>query len=178
MVYFRGVGNSKGSGSWRGTAERKDVLAACNFLLNYRFETDKDESNENNRVNKVLLVGYSYGSGIASSVVNELDSIIGYVAISYPFGPFFFLYFGNNALQQQADSKKPKLFIMGANDDFTSLDTLQSKFNGFSEPKEMIVVDKVDHFWFGREEGLCLRIFEWLKSTFPFIAQNFPLPST
>jgi len=37
-------------------------------------------------IKRILLVGYSYGSAIACSVADDIEQIIGYAAISYPFG--------------------------------------------------------------------------------------------
>lgn len=62
--------------------------------------------------NKKKKVGYSYGAGIACATVNDFDKIVGYVAISYPFGVYSLLYFGNgNLLNLAKSSKKQKLFI-------------------------------------------------------------------
>jgi len=69
---FRWVGRSSGSGSWFGETERGDVVSCCNYLL------------ENHKhINKILLIGYSYGSVISSSVAGEIDSVIGFCAIRY-----------------------------------------------------------------------------------------------
>ena len=56
---FRGVGGSSGSGSWRGSSEQDDVLAVCRHFLSI-----------DGAPKRILIVGYSYGSAIASSVVD------------------------------------------------------------------------------------------------------------
>ncbi len=81
---------------------------------------------------QVLQVSsFLYIIGIASSCVNELDEILGYVAISYPFGPYFFLYFGNSSLLSSSKSNKPKLFIIGDKDNFTSTSKFWDRMENF-----------------------------------------------
>ena len=83
LIYNKGVGKSSGWGSWRGGAEQSDVLSVAKFLLRKQ-ENQKQE--EFPKIDQIVLVGYSYGSVVTSSVANEMDEIKGFVAISYPFG--------------------------------------------------------------------------------------------
>ena len=55
----RGIGGSEGRASWRGNGEMLDLLGACEFLHLRHGITD------------FLLVGYSYGSIISSSLTTE-----------------------------------------------------------------------------------------------------------
>ena len=71
---FRGVGGSTGRGTWRGSGEQQDVLAVCRHLLEMP-----------DGPKRLIIVGYSYGSAIASSVVDALPEIKGFVAIAYPY---------------------------------------------------------------------------------------------
>jgi len=154
---MRGVGNSTGKGSWRGGAEREDTLACCKYLLAV------------GSIRKVLLVGYSYGSAIASSVVNDMDEIIGYVSISYPFGPLTLMLLG--PLLDKAKTNKPKLFIIGDRDNFTGVAKFKKRVEEFPEPKATKIVEDVDHFWFGHETDILEAIKEWLEKEFVALLQ-------
>jgi len=147
---FRGVGQSSGSGSWFGDTERGDVVACCNFLVaKYR------------HITKILLVGYSYGSVISSSVAGEVDSVVGFCAISYPFGPLSIMLLGH--LLEKIKIEKPKYFVSGSKDNFTSVSTAKSRLQNITPPSDIDFIDDVDHFWSGHETVLCQKIFEWAK---------------
>jgi len=146
---FRGVGESTGSGSWRGSYERDDAIAACRYLLNME-----------NGPKNIYVIGYSYGAAIGSSVADELVDIKGYVAISYPFGVIYFLFLWH--LVEKANSSKPKLYIMGDVDNFTGINNFNNKFTNLPEPKEKIIIAGADHFWFNWEKQLAREIGKWL----------------
>jgi alpha/beta superfamily hydrolase len=103
---FRGTGKSTGGYTWRGGGERDDIIAMVKYLQ------------ERCQVDVVFTVGYSYGSAIACSVINELDIVRGAVAISYPFGVLTFILLGR--LLPIAKTRKDCLWVIGDNDNFTS----------------------------------------------------------
>lgn len=144
---FRGVGSSKGK-SGNGAGEREDLISVCNFLLNGEFV-----------VGRILIIGYSFGATIGSAVVSEFDEIIGYVAISYPFSliPQYIT---------QAQVNKPKFFIIGDRDDFTTLEVFQKEYKKMPEPKDIKIFPGVDHFWTGSENILTKTIINWFKDNF------------
>ena len=144
---FRGVGYSAGVYAG-GVAEQEDVIAACYFLQG------KTASLMNNL--PILLVGYSFGSVVAASVANNLDFILGYVAISYPFTfiPDFI---------SQAHTLKPKLFLMGSRDDFTTIKAFNAEFERFPHPKAKQIIPNIDHFWIGAENSLVEAIQIWIS---------------
>jgi len=152
---FRGVGKSSGRGTWRGAAEREDVLAVCNYLLN-------DDNAPCPNVESIITVGYSYGSVIASSVVNDDPNIIGNVAVSYPFGVLFWLFLSH--LLEKCKSSKPTLFIMGSSDNFTGLKNFESKYEAIaaSGPADKLIVQGMDHFWFEKEAELADHVKKWI----------------
>ena len=144
---FRGVGNSDGR-SGDGVGEREDLISICKFLLNGEFG-----------VKRLLVIGYSFGATIGASVVSEFNEIIGYVAISYPFSfiPQFI---------PQAQVNKPKFFIIGDRDDFTTLKVFQKEYKEMPEPKDIKIFPGVDHFWSGSENILTETIIDWFKDNF------------
>jgi len=144
---FRGVGNSEGI-SGNGEGEREDLISVCKFLLNGEFG-----------IRRILIIGYSFGATIGASVSGEFDEIIGYVAISYPFSfiPQFI---------SHAQIKKPKFFIIGDRDDFTTLDVFRKEYKQMPEPKDIKIFQGVDHFWSGSENKLTEAIINWFKDNF------------
>eukprot|EP01126_Amoeba_proteus_P007974 TRINITY_DN12918_c0_g1_i1.p1 TRINITY_DN12918_c0_g1~~TRINITY_DN12918_c0_g1_i1.p1 ORF type:complete len:238 (+),score=38.36 TRINITY_DN12918_c0_g1_i1:69-716(+) len=145
---FRGVGNSTGSGSWRGSHERNDVLSCCDYLLA-------------KEIKKIVLVGYSYGAVIASSCAKERDQIVGFACISYPFGPLNWMLLGH--LLKDMDIPKPKFFVMGDQDDFTGEATFLLAYHDLPETKAKILVSGANHFWVEHIDDLVLSIVEWVR---------------
>jgi len=108
---FRGTGRSTGSKTWRGSGEREDTLAVCRFL--------QSECG----VEAVYLIGYSYGAVIGCSIVNDVDIIKGCIAVSYPFGVLTWILLGH--LFNMARTNKPCLWVIGSEDNFTSVSKLK-----------------------------------------------------
>ena len=144
---FRGVGNSDGI-SGNGAGEREDLISVCKFVLNGDFG-----------VKRLLIIGYSFGATIGASVASEFDEIIGYVAISYPFSfiPQFI---------PQAQVNKPKFFIIGDRDDFTTMKVFQKEYKKMPEPKNIKIFPGIDHFWNGSERILTETIIDWFRKIF------------
>ncbi|KAG4908721.1 hypothetical protein AAZX31_20G231900 [Glycine max] len=130
---MRGVGKSTGRASLTGFSEVKDVVAVCNWLSN-TFSLPR-----------ILLLGSSAGAPIAGSAVDQIEQVIGYVSIGYPFGMTASILFGRHhkAILQ---SPKPKLFIMGTQDGFTSVKQLRNKLNSAAGRVETHLIDGVGHF--------------------------------
>ncbi|KAJ7979049.1 alpha/beta-Hydrolases superfamily protein [Quillaja saponaria] len=130
---MRGVGRSTGRPSITGFAEIKDVVAVCKWVC------------ENVSVDRILLVGSSAGAPIAGSAVDQIEQVIGYVSLGYPFGMIASILFGRHhkAILQ---SPKPKLFVMGTRDGFTSVKQLNKKLNSAAGRVETVLIDGVGHF--------------------------------
>lgn len=130
---MRGVGRSTGKASITGFAEIKDVIAVCNWV------------SENPSTSRILLVGSSAGAPIAGSAVDQVEQVVGYVSIGYPFGITASILFGRHhkAILQ---SQKPKLFIMGTQDGFTTVNQLKRKLKSASGRNESHLIEGVSHF--------------------------------
>ncbi|KAF7837126.1 Abhydrolase_5 domain-containing protein [Senna tora] len=130
---MRGVGRSTGKPSITGFAEIKDVIAVCKWVC------------DNLSVDRILLVGSSAGAPIAGSAVDQIEEVIGYVSIGYPFGLTASILFGRHhkAILQ---SPKPKLFIMGTQDGFTSVKQLKNKLNSAAGRVETHLIEGAGHF--------------------------------
>ncbi|KAE8734740.1 transcriptional regulator ATRX-like [Hibiscus syriacus] len=130
---MRGVGRSTGRASLTGFAEVKDVIAVCNWV------------SENLSSDRILLVGSSAGAPIAGSAVDQVEQVVGYVSLGYPFGMMASILFGRHhkAILQ---SSKPKLFVMGTRDGFTSVKQLENKLKSAAGHNETHLIEGVSHF--------------------------------
>lgn len=130
---MRGVGRSKGKPSLTGFKEINDVVAVCRW------------ASQNLSTNRILLVGSSAGAPIAGSAVDKVEQVVGYVSIGYPFGFMASILFGRHhkAILQ---SPKPKLFIMGTRDGFTSVKQLKNKLSSTVGRVESHLIEGVGHF--------------------------------
>jgi dienelactone hydrolase len=93
---------------------------------------------------RVMLFGSSAGAPFAGSAMDESDSIIGSVVVGYPFGMWASIAFSGH-FKNIKNSTKPKYFIMGAKDEFTSLSTFENIVNKCTNAKGLIY-DDVGHF--------------------------------
>ena len=100
---------------------------------------------EHNGARAILLVGNSAGGPIAGSAIDEVPEVIGYVALGYPFGLLASVLFGRHNKPVLA-SLKPKLFVMGTNDGFTSVKQLEAKLKTASGRNDMRLVPGAGHF--------------------------------
>ncbi|MCD7447133.1 hypothetical protein HAX54_023878 [Datura stramonium] len=130
---MRGVGRSTGKPSITGFKEIKDVVAVCKWAC------------ENMSVNKILLVGSSAGAPIAGSAVDQVEQIVGYVSIGYPFGLLASVLFGRHH-KNLLKSPKPKLFIMGTQDGFTTIKQLNNKLRSAAGRVETHLIEGIGHF--------------------------------
>ncbi|XAR68581.1 Acylglycerol lipase [Bertholletia excelsa] len=130
---MRGVGRSTGRPSLTGSSEVADVVAVCKWV------------SKNLPGNRILLVGSSAGAPIAGSAVDHVDEVVGYVSIGYPFGLTASILFGRHhkAILQ---SPKPKLFVMGTRDGFTSVKQLESKLKSAAGRVEKHLIEGASHF--------------------------------
>ncbi|KAK3042285.1 hypothetical protein RJ639_001880 [Escallonia herrerae] len=85
------------------------------------------------------------GAPISGSAVDEVEQVIGYVSLGYPFGMISSILFGRHhkAILQ---SPKPKLFVMGTRDGFTSVNQLKNKLTSAAGRVETHLIEGVSHF--------------------------------
>lgn len=85
------------------------------------------------------------GAPIAGSAVGQVKEVVGYVSLGYPFGLTASILFGRHhkAILQ---SEKPKLFVMGTRDGFTSVKQLENKLKNAPGRTETHLIDGVSHF--------------------------------
>lgn len=85
------------------------------------------------------------GAPIAGSAVDQVGEVVGYVSLGYPFGLTASILFGRHhkAILQ---SPKPKLFVMGTRDGFTSVKQLENKLKSAAGRVETHLIEGASHF--------------------------------
>jgi alpha/beta superfamily hydrolase len=144
---FRGVGLSDGSHS-EGSGELSDVKACIDFLIseyNYR---------------KIFICGYSYGAAIGSALVNYSERIIGYCAISFPWD------FMGSKYKELSQTRKPKLFIQGDNDNIALYDKFNEHYQYYYNPKKKRIIKGADHFYWGFEKLIAEEVYDFFLTQF------------
>ena len=136
---FRGVGGSQGEFS-HGIGEQADVEAALSFV-SLAIGVDSD---------RIGLAGYSAGAGFALSVGFNDNRIKALAAVSPPI-PMFDFDFLKSCL-------KPKLLISGSRDDLIPINQLLEFCQSLPEPKECESIEGADHFWWGYESILTVKV--------------------
>jgi alpha/beta superfamily hydrolase len=126
---FRGVGRSTGQHD-NGVAERDDILSALSHARSL------------SGVQRVVLGGYSFGAGVASTLVDE--DIAACALIACPTQRL-----GADTLIATTDT--PLLLISGDRDHVSSVNAL---LNAKRDGVEVVTVAGADHFWWGHETAL------------------------
>jgi len=143
---FRGVGLSAGEHD-RGNGEKDDVRAAIQFL--------KQEFPHI----PVLLAGFSFGAWVGLRVGCEDPRVAYLVGLGIPVNSTDFSFL--------KECEKPKLFVHGGNDQFGSVDKVQSVVGSIPGENQLVIVEGVDHFFFGKLDGLSKAIDSWLAERIP-----------
>ncbi|RHZ60964.1 hypothetical protein Glove_350g148 [Diversispora epigaea] len=172
---FRGVGNSGGRTSWSGEPECGDYKSIVEVLLNSG-RTKDEIIIELPKISELIIVGYSYGSLIASSFTTSLSIPTFYILISYPLSVRWFLTFFHtstyiNHLISLINSNSKVLFIYGNYDQFTR----SSRFKNWVRENNLINNPRwtikelrgADHFYVtgSMEISLIQELNEWINNT-------------
>ncbi|XP_015070012.1 uncharacterized protein LOC107014561 isoform X2 [Solanum pennellii] len=129
----RGAGKSSGRASLTGSAEINDVISVCKWV------------HTNFTTNTIILIGSSAGAAIAGSAVDKVEQVVGYVSVGYPFGFTASILFGRHQ-KSILQSPKPKLFVMGTNDGFTSVKQLENKLKDAAGHNTTHLIQGATHF--------------------------------
>jgi pimeloyl-ACP methyl ester carboxylesterase len=135
---LRGAGSSSGSCCmWpiplvSGCPEVSDVVTVCDWVFN---TLHRD----------VWIVGVSAGGPIGGGAIDALPSIRGYCSIACTFGLATSLLWGTHSLRLLI-SPKPKLFISGGHDIFTSVSAFKMVGACARRPCAAVLVPKAGHF--------------------------------
>jgi alpha/beta superfamily hydrolase len=140
---FRGAGLSEG-GHDRGIGEVDDARTALDFL---RDEFPKTP---------LLVAGFSFGCWVglrAGCLDTRVEKLIG---IGAPVN--------NSDFSYLSDCAKAKLFVHGSNDEHGDVGSVRQLVASLPGDNELVVVDRVDHFFTGKIEELGKAIREWLHA--------------
>lgn len=140
---FRGVGHSGGSHG-EGEAEVEDVKAAVTALLTRQ------------PVSRVVVAGYSFGSlvGLRAGAEDERVGVLIGVALPVGFRDPSFLLTAN----------KPTLLISGDTDTFSPIPELQQLVEKMPDPKKLVTLAGVDHFFWGQERAAAQAAVEFVQA--------------
>jgi uncharacterized protein len=126
---FRGVGRSQGAFA-DGVGETEDARAALDYLsLRYPQAS-------------VILMGFSFGSGVGLRVGAEDPRVVALVGLG--------LAVNHHDYSFLLKCHKPKLFVEGTEDQFGPRDQVETLVASFPPPKELYWVNDVDHFFTGK----------------------------
>jgi alpha/beta superfamily hydrolase len=145
---LRGAGKSTGSCSYTNFIELNDVKAVVDHIVR---EMNRD----------VVIVGSSGGAALAGAALDYSDRIQAGLFIGYTWGWWASFLFGW-AFEAIESSPKPKLFVVGDNDQFTSMALYEQKIPGLKGPvNEMKLIPGKDHFEI-EQVTYDKKITEWL----------------
>eukprot|EP01134_Creolimax_fragrantissima_P004319 CFRG4319T1 len=151
-INSRGVNGSTGSPTWRGSNERKDLAAVCEYMVGRGFEN-------------LVLFGYSFGACVtASCEYSRTDVVKGVVLVSYPCGWTSSALLGHH-LPEAKKLAKPKLWITGENDQLHTVNQSRSVFDRLrGNNNTFVTVPNADHTWQGSEKIVCNQVIRWLNT--------------
>jgi uncharacterized protein len=130
---LRGAGRSSGKSSWTNQNELVDVRTVIDYAIQ---STHK----------KIFVVGSSGGAPLAGAVLDHSDRIIGGLFVGYVWGFWASILFGW-AYKSIEISTKPKLFVVGTRDEFTSMSQYQDRLARLAgNLNEMRIIDGKNHF--------------------------------
>lgn len=138
---FRGAGLSEGVHD-EGRGEQDDVRAALDYLA----------SEFSGR--PILSAGFSFGSWVGLRVGCADARVEKLIGLGIPVN--------NSDLTYLRSCTKPKLIIQGGNDQFGSHANVEALFATLPEPKQLVVIEGVDHFFAGKLNEVGAAIDAWL----------------
>ncbi|HKS82590.1 MAG TPA: alpha/beta fold hydrolase [Candidatus Acidoferrales bacterium] len=138
---FRGAGLSEGVHD-KGVGEIGDVRAAIDYLA--REFPGKP----------ILLAGFSFGAWVGLRVGCEDPRVKELIGLGIPVNDSDLIYL--------RDCAKPKLFIQGGEDQFGARAAVESLFETLPEPKRLVIVEGVEHFFDGKLDQVSEVITNWI----------------
>jgi len=147
---FRGVGLSAGKHD-RGHGERNDVRAALDFV-----------ATEFPNV-PLMVAGFSFGCWVGLRVGSEDSRATELVGVGPPVG--------NSNFSYLAQTDKPRIFILGENDQYGSPEQLEELIATFPKSVQRetktVIVPGADHFFVGQLNEVDSAIAAWLTERHP-----------
>ena len=111
-------------------------------------------SRKNFPARPILLAGFSFGSWVGLRVGCEDPRVTSLIGLGIPVEQI------RSFLPRSC--AKPKLFIQGENDEFGARTNVEEFVATLPEPKRLVVVSGVDHFFTGKLPEVGAAIDEWI----------------
>jgi uncharacterized protein len=144
---FRGAGTSQGTHD-NGLGEVDDVRAALDFLkAEFRLP--------------IIFAGFSFGAATGLHAACPDPEVEAVISIGTPMQADDRMY-RYDFLRQ---CSKPKLFISGDHDEFSTPAELSTLVEGVSEPKRLVLIPDADHFFAGHLDEYRTAIESWVQQT-------------
>jgi alpha/beta superfamily hydrolase len=145
---FRGAGLSEGEHD-HGRGEVEDVRAALNWL-DAEFHLP------------IIFCGFSFGAATGLRAACPDTRVVGLIALGTPVAVEGRAY----TYQFLQDCAKPKIFISGSHDQFSTEENLRQVVAMAGEPKELVLVEGADHFFAGHLPEMQAAIQDWVSRRF------------
>jgi len=143
---FRGAGLSQGEHDY-GNGELEDVRAALDWL-------------EHEFHRPLIFAGFSFGAAVGLRAACPDSRVRAAIALGLPISPIDDRKYDFSLLTNCA---KPKLFISGDHDQFSSPAQLESLVKSIPDPKKLVLIGGADHFFEGRLREVRDSIEQWLR---------------
>jgi uncharacterized protein len=145
---FRGAGLSEGRHD-HGNGEMDDVRAALDWL-DHEFHLP------------VMFCGFSFGAATGLRAVSADDRVVGLISLGTPVNVEGRAY----TYEFLQHCTKPKLFISGSEDQFSTQEALTQLVDSLPEPKKLVFVEGADHFFEGQLPLMQHIIRDWVSTQF------------
>lgn len=148
------------SGIGSGSSSVRDVVAVASRFV-------EPQERDGPLATQVLIVGYSYGSMIGAAAAAVIPQCVGFAVLAPPLDYGWALYLLNgSALRARAaeSAGRPKLLMVGSEDQFCSEASFQAFAEELPEPKKVVVLPGRDHMSLYQVIGRSLS--EWIPEAF------------
>ena len=145
---FRGAGLSEGEHD-HGRGEVDDVRTALDWLDN-EFHLP------------IIFCGFSFGAATGLRATSEDPRIVGLISLGTPVSVEGRAY----TYEFMHGCTKPKLFISGSEDQFSTEEALRDLVAKVAEPKKLVIVEGADHFFEGQLPVMQAAIRDWVSAQF------------
>jgi alpha/beta superfamily hydrolase len=148
---FRGAGMSEGVHD-EGRGEREDVRTALDWLAT-KFPAKP-----------IVLAGFSFGAVVGLQVGCQDERVRELVGLGLPVN--------RNEFPFLLECRKPKLFLHGSEDQFGDVDRVREFVDTLPEPKRLVVVPGVDHFFTGKLPEVDHGLRAWIVERHPELGRQ------
>ena len=152
---FRGAGLSEGVHD-QGRGEQGDVRVALDWLAG-KFPTKP-----------LLIAGFSFGSVVGLGIGCADSRVTDLVGLGLPLN--------RNGMEFLRSCAKPRLFLHGEKDQFGEVDKVRKFVASLPEPKRLVIVPGVDHFFTGKLDEMGRALRDWMLERHPRLAASASRP--